>query len=710
MQTPFITDSNDFFSYWWFWESRDPTGGHVDFVNRSMAEDAGLVRSSSEGVFIGVDNVTVTNGTGRRSVRILSKATFDRGLFVLAARHVPTGCGAWPAFWLYGGGTLQDCLYGEGPTKKWPAWGEFDIVEGVHEDTELTITLHTNEGCDQSSVVDQTDEYGIKWVQSITKPADNCNVNAEGQWHNQGCSQRGAPNSMGKPLNERGGGVYAAEWDPEAGHMRTWFWPLGTEPEDLAAKAPEPESWGLPSGYFRLGEDNCSPDHFKNMRLAFDVTFCGDYAGPLFGSSCPAWDHMTCEEFVSAHPEEFVEAYWSIVSLDAYQLGTREERQQVLKGLSDNHTRAGDASYDDAPRVDADLNNSNDTAAGISSSVDSGALSADSDHQDVKDATQTVNSTDTTVSDHVQVQNEHDSTTTSATGAGDTTLRFANETIEGLANNTSNSPSEVSNNIISDVSKYFDDNANSTSLAASQTITDTSTSITNPNLDNLPRPPLLGRSIRQANAPRVASGTSTTIETSSNPVHTSSSASAALSTTTSTTHTEWSSSSSKRGRNSATLTTYTSTTTASTRPEPHQNTSLASDVGSKDRQESPAAVPTTVSHTVTRTTTSSASLASVATNGSGTNVSNRSGKDVVLTIMAASTGDVVLNRLTAQLVGSQRPIIAVLLGLMCALCLLRHARRSPRWHFQRLATSARGAHAIDDESPRALLISYHEGH
>lgn len=77
---------------------------------------------------------------------------YNGGLFVLKLDHVPTACGAWPAFW----------MFGDDAQHSWPRWGEFDILESIHMldyvalaplnlklRAEATTTLHTRESCDQ---------------------------------------------------------------------------------------------------------------------------------------------------------------------------------------------------------------------------------------------------------------------------------------------------------------------------------------------------------------------------------------------------------------------------------------------------------------------------------------------------------------------------------------------------------------------------------
>lgn len=310
----------DFFDRWVFDSTPDPTSGHVVYVDAATAMSEGFVNATDSRVYMGADLVTKTGGTGRRSVRVRSKAAFDGGLFIVSVDHVPTGCSTWPAFW----------MYGEDAQHPWPTWGEYDVIEGVHRQDRVTTTLHTAGGCDQSGVEPGEDMSGA-WVAGSWKERSNdCYIHAPGQYENQGCIQEGPTMSIGPEFNARGGGTYAAEWAPHGGHMRTWFWPSGEEPSDLAEGAPEPDSWGTPYSLFRLGAA-CTQDHFARMRLLFDLSFCGDWAGGTFPGACPELAaRMTCEELVADHPEELQDAYWSVRVLDVYSWhpapgGEREE-------------------------------------------------------------------------------------------------------------------------------------------------------------------------------------------------------------------------------------------------------------------------------------------------------------------------------------------------------------------------------------------------
>jgi hypothetical protein len=54
---------------------------------------------NKEDSFIYIETQKTDKGP-RDSVRLEGKRQFNRGLFILDVRHMPAGCGTWPAFWL----------------------------------------------------------------------------------------------------------------------------------------------------------------------------------------------------------------------------------------------------------------------------------------------------------------------------------------------------------------------------------------------------------------------------------------------------------------------------------------------------------------------------------------------------------------------------------------------------------------------------------
>jgi len=304
----------DFFSKFKFWTATDPSQGTVAYVGAEEAQRLGLIQATLQEAIIRPDSTSVlVPGQGRKSVRIQSRNAYNAGLFVAKINHMPTGCGVWPAFW----------MYGEDAEHVWPAWGEYDILEGVHEQAHVRTTLHTGATCSQQSLVPGQDFLGM-WEAGESKPsADMCNVDAPQQFYNQGCSQRGPPGSFGMGFNRNGGGTYAAEWDPVEGHIRTWFWPAGQEPFELQSQGVgglSTDLWGKPFSFFRLRPADCPAQHFLNMRIVFNINFCGDLGESLWQDGCPALaEQMSCQEYVDRHPEKFANAYWSIGRVDVYQ-------------------------------------------------------------------------------------------------------------------------------------------------------------------------------------------------------------------------------------------------------------------------------------------------------------------------------------------------------------------------------------------------------
>jgi hypothetical protein len=197
----------------------------------------------------------------------------------------------------------------------WPNAGEIDIIEGVNEQSQNDITLHTSAGCSISN------NGGFSGA--ITTP--NCDVNAAGQPTNAGCQIASSDGrSYGSGFNAIGGGVYATEWTSDA--IRVWFFPRGSIPSDASGSNPNPAGWGTPMAMFSGG---CNIDSsFQNQQIVFDTTFCGDWAGNVWSSSSCAAQAPTCQAFVQNNPSAFQQAYWSINSLKVYQSSGSEPAVQ----------------------------------------------------------------------------------------------------------------------------------------------------------------------------------------------------------------------------------------------------------------------------------------------------------------------------------------------------------------------------------------------
>lgn len=79
-------------------QGNDPTNGYVEYVNRDTAASAGYCSNWNGLTYIGVDNTHLASGSGRQSVRLESKSTYEHSLIVIDLAHMPGSvCGSWPA-------------------------------------------------------------------------------------------------------------------------------------------------------------------------------------------------------------------------------------------------------------------------------------------------------------------------------------------------------------------------------------------------------------------------------------------------------------------------------------------------------------------------------------------------------------------------------------------------------------------------------------
>ncbi|KAL4921366.1 endo-1,3(4)-beta-glucanase xgeA [Aspergillus aurantiobrunneus] len=287
-----------------FFDQPDPTNGFVTYVNQSYAEDAGLVRITDTGsLYMGVDYETVltADGPGRESVRIESNEYYDQGLYVVDIKHMPGSvCGTWPAFWTVG--------------PNWPTDGEIDIIEGVNMHEANKIVLHTSGSCDVGGENDMSGDM----------TSSECGE-ASGTI---GCVVEGQQGSSGTPFNKQGGGVYAMEWQEK--YLKIWFFPRSSIPPSLTAGKPDTSSFGTPMAHLQ-GSCNFA-ERFTHQKLILDTTFCGDWAGGVFGDSgCPVSDPsnpmQSCVNYVAENPTQFKEAYWELNSIKVFQLGAPAEVQ-----------------------------------------------------------------------------------------------------------------------------------------------------------------------------------------------------------------------------------------------------------------------------------------------------------------------------------------------------------------------------------------------
>jgi hypothetical protein len=269
----------------------DPTHGRVNYVNQQTAQSQNLTYASSNSFILRADFTNVVrSGSGRNSVRIRSKRTYTTHVAVFDIRHMPQGCGTWPAVW-------------EVKEDGWPNGGEIDILEGVNDQSPNAATLHTTSGC---TMPGDTSQMTGSWRQT------DCNWQVNG---NAGCGVGFRDNrSYGPAFNSNGGGIYALERTPR--FIKVWFWPRGSSiPSDVAngAGSVNTDNWGTPAAYFPNTSCNI-PNYFAAHNIIINLTLCGDWAGSVYPSSCPS----NCVDHVNNDPSSFRDAYFDFKSLNIY--------------------------------------------------------------------------------------------------------------------------------------------------------------------------------------------------------------------------------------------------------------------------------------------------------------------------------------------------------------------------------------------------------
>jgi len=248
------------------------------------------------------------------SFRLTTKAFYNlneqnqRILFVFKGK-LPSAKGIWPAWWLNGSkqdawtykksGTVAtdsdlDKISGKGhfydtPSAvngtDWPAAGEVDIIETINGDTVIHNTIHT---CPQMCDSEWNNDGKII----------NC-ANAKNGDPNAGCS--GRPYSVKSPE-----GTFACLWEKKT--IKFYYW---TPEQDVMSDGgplsnkPVPEQWvgDILKNEVRFLETDTECDSelhqewqckscessntciFSNMKMIFNATLCGKWAGNKFDES-----------------------------------------------------------------------------------------------------------------------------------------------------------------------------------------------------------------------------------------------------------------------------------------------------------------------------------------------------------------------------------------------------------------------------------------
>lgn len=192
----------------------------------------------------------------------------------------------------------------------WPNQGEIDIYEGVHLNTYNQATLHTSTGCVPS--VGPGGETGNR--------IGTADCGAGGGFTGCGVTSDN-PSSYGTGFNANGGGVYATLWTDSG--FKVWYFASNNVPANIRYGIPDADSWGTPMANFGPGCDYGAK--FKDLSIVFDITFCGDWAGGVWGQTSCAQVSSSCAAYVASHPHSFTD-----VSCSHYKL--------VMRLLADGNT------------------------------------------------------------------------------------------------------------------------------------------------------------------------------------------------------------------------------------------------------------------------------------------------------------------------------------------------------------------------------------
>ena len=224
-----------------------------------------LTYASSSTAVLKVDtsvgpNDTPNASTGRFSVRVESKTTYENGLFIFDVKHTPSGCGTWPALWLT-------------DSSNWPDNGEIDVMEATNQAVDGSqMTLHTTGGCSMDGKRKETGKALQK----------NCNYKKN---DNAGCGVESAADGYGTTFNKNGGGVMAMEWRHEG--IRMWQFARDSIPTDISSKKPDPTAWGTALADFPNTDCDIG-SHFKNSSIVVNIDLCGSLVYAL-------WDDSGCK-------------------------------------------------------------------------------------------------------------------------------------------------------------------------------------------------------------------------------------------------------------------------------------------------------------------------------------------------------------------------------------------------------------------------------
>jgi hypothetical protein len=301
----------------------DPTLGNVVY-DRAKWTSKDMIKTDNNGLYSYVK--LREDSTGFDSFRYTTKSFYnlnkdvDKILFVFKGK-LPSAKGMWPAWWLNGSNenewTYSDSIpavndeilarysgvgnYYDTPssvnTTDWPSAGEIDIIENINGEKFVHNTIHT---CPQMCNSEWNNDGIII----------NC-ANAKPNDVNPGCS--------GKKYEIKSlEGTFACLWEKE--FIRFYYWEPEInvkENEGPLSSNPNPKSWDKSNlkNSVRLLEtdeecndefhqawqcENCSKSNkckFQNIKMIFNVTLCGVWAGNEFDSTANSFNN--CNKYIT---------------------------------------------------------------------------------------------------------------------------------------------------------------------------------------------------------------------------------------------------------------------------------------------------------------------------------------------------------------------------------------------------------------------------
>lgn len=310
----------------------DPTEGNVVYDRKKWQNIDIIDLNKGDGLYLYVKSRN--DQLGYDSFRITTKAFYNlnentKGILFVFKGQLPSNKGIWPAWWLNGSkqdawtykdpGTVVsdadlDKLSGIGhfydtPSAvngtDWPAGGEVDIIETINGDTLIHNTIHT---CPQMCDSEWNNNGQII----------NC-ANAKADDPNAGCT--GKPYAVASPE-----GTFACLWEKNTFKFYYWTPDLDVRSEGGPLSAhPDPERWtgevlknevrmletdsGCDSELHQVWQCNsCAESNtctFTNMKMIFNATLCGKWAGNKFDDTADALQN--CQKYISSEGKDKID-------------------------------------------------------------------------------------------------------------------------------------------------------------------------------------------------------------------------------------------------------------------------------------------------------------------------------------------------------------------------------------------------------------------